>query len=174
MAAARVLAARDDTPLYGHLRAPEVELRLPVPHFNLLNGGAHAANRVEFQECMVAPVDAVRAGAESYAALRARLRDTGLATGLGDEGGFARSRLTRHRLGQRRRGVGPVNRPSKWSAVLGWNGRLRLGNHRCRALGDNRRRVVGAGWLSGPNRTVNTGGDSTRTPLPTRAGSACL
>lgn len=95
MAAARMLAAAENVPLYGFLRDRDVELRLPVPHFNLLNGGAHAANRVEFQEFMVAPVgagsmaEAVRAGAEIYAVLRARLRDAGLSTGLGDEGGFA-------------------------------------------------------------------------------------
>jgi enolase len=95
MAAARAVAALYETTLYGFLRPPGCPFRLPVPHFNLLNGGAHAANRVEFQEFMVAPVgapsmaEAVRAGAEIYAALRTRLRDAGLATGLGDEGGFA-------------------------------------------------------------------------------------
>jgi enolase len=76
-----------------------VELRdgdsLPVPHFNVLNGGVHAPNELDFQEFMIAPVgapsiaDAVRAGAEIYAALRRELADRKLSTGLGDEGGFA-------------------------------------------------------------------------------------
>jgi enolase len=66
-----------------------------VPHFNVLNGGAHAQNRSSFQEFMVAPVgasslaDAVRAGAEVYAALRRELAGRSMATDLGDEGGFA-------------------------------------------------------------------------------------
>jgi enolase len=95
MALARALASRADMPLYAYLRPDGVTPRLPVPHFNVLNGGAHATNRVEFQEFMIAPVgaptvaDAVRAGAEIYGALKARLADAGLATGVGDEGGFA-------------------------------------------------------------------------------------
>jgi enolase len=69
--------------------------RLPVPHFNVLNGGAHAPNKLDFQEFMVAPLgapsmaEAVRAGAEVYTALRKLLAGKGFATGLGDEGGFA-------------------------------------------------------------------------------------
>jgi enolase len=68
---------------------------LPVPHFNVINGGAHAQNPLDFQEFMLAPLgapsfaEAVRAGAEVYAALRARIHTAGMATGLGDEGGFA-------------------------------------------------------------------------------------
>ena len=95
MALTRALAARAGVPLHAYLRPDGVVPRLPVPHFNVLNGGAHATNRVEFQEFMIAPVgapsvaEAVRAGAEIYAALRARLKDAGLATGVGDEGGFA-------------------------------------------------------------------------------------
>lgn len=95
MATARAIAQLREEPLFVSLAAPGVPMRLPVPHFNLLNGGAHAANAVEFQEFMVAPIgapseaEAIRAGAEVYVALRARLRDAGLSTGLGDEGGFA-------------------------------------------------------------------------------------
>ncbi|WP_018549432.1 phosphopyruvate hydratase [Streptomyces sp. LaPpAH-108] len=69
--------------------------RLPVPHFNVVNGGAHAANDLDFQEFMLAPLgapslpEAVRAGAEVYARLKSRLSAEGFATGLGDEGGFA-------------------------------------------------------------------------------------
>lgn len=95
MALARALAARAGLPLHAYLRPAGVTPRLPVPHFNVLNGGAHATNKVEFQEFMIAPLgapseaDAVRAGAEIYAALRARLKGAGLSTGVGDEGGFA-------------------------------------------------------------------------------------
>ncbi len=68
---------------------------MPVPCFNVLNGGAHAPNALDFQEFMISPLgapneaEAVRAGAEVYAALRKRLAAAGHATGLGDEGGFA-------------------------------------------------------------------------------------
>ncbi|GHJ41176.1 phosphopyruvate hydratase [Streptomyces sp. TS71-3] len=68
---------------------------LPVPHFNVVNGGAHASNDLDFQEFMLAPLgapdlpQAVRAGAEVYGRLRTRLASQGHPTGLGDEGGFA-------------------------------------------------------------------------------------
>ena len=95
MAAARGFAAAAGIPLWRSLGADAGAARLPVPHFNVVNGGAHAANRLDFQEFMIAPLgapslaEAVRAGAEIYAALRGRLADSGFATGLGDEGGFA-------------------------------------------------------------------------------------
>ncbi|MBN1172755.1 MAG: phosphopyruvate hydratase [Micromonosporaceae bacterium] len=95
MAAARAFAQAAGLPLWRYLTPEGATPRLPVPHFNVLNGGAHAPNRLDFQEFMIAPVgapslaEAVRAGAEVYAALRRRLTDRGLATGLGDEGGFA-------------------------------------------------------------------------------------
>ena len=66
-----------------------------MPHFNVVNGGVHAPNALDFQEFMIAPLgagsfaEAVRAGAEVYAALRSLLASQGHATGLGDEGGFA-------------------------------------------------------------------------------------
>jgi enolase len=94
MAAARAMAAADDEPLYRWL-SPRTPLRLPVPHFNVVNGGAHAQNPLEFQEFMVAPrgaptyAEALRAGADVYRALRGLLHDLGESTGLGDEGGFA-------------------------------------------------------------------------------------
>ncbi len=93
MAVAR--AAAGPLPLYEFLRPAGVELRLPVPHFNVLNGGAHAGNALDFQEFMIAPLgapsmaEAVRAGADVYSRLRGLLTTAGLATGLGDEGGFA-------------------------------------------------------------------------------------
>ena len=95
MAAARAIAASAGVPLWQSLNPSGVSPRLPVPHFNVVNGGAHAPNKLDFQEFMIAPVgapnmaEAVRAGAEVYAALRSELAGKGFATGLGDEGGFA-------------------------------------------------------------------------------------
>ncbi len=95
MAAARAFAAAQDLTLWDYLTPAETTAVLPVPHFNVVNGGAHAPNKLDFQEFMLAPLgaptfaDAVRAGAEVYAALKARLTKAGHATGLGDEGGFA-------------------------------------------------------------------------------------
>ncbi len=95
MAAARAFAATAGIALWrsfaGSLSAP----RLPAPHFNLINGGRHASNQLEFQEFMLAPLgapsvaDAARAGSEVYAALRKLLLGRNLSVGLGDEGGFA-------------------------------------------------------------------------------------
>ncbi len=95
MAAARAVAISDGTELYESLAPAGVRPQLPVPHFNVLNGGAHAQNPLEFQEFMIAPIgapnfaEAYRAGSEIYSALRARLHELGQTTGLGDEGGFA-------------------------------------------------------------------------------------
>jgi enolase len=95
MAAARAFAATAGVPLWRYLTPDGVTPRLPVPHFNVVNGGAHAPNSLDFQEFMLAPIgaptfaEAVRAGAQVYAALKARLSADGFATGLGDEGGFA-------------------------------------------------------------------------------------
>ncbi len=95
MAAARAMALADDKPLYRWLAPDESLLRLPVPHFNVVNGGAHAQNDLEFQEFMLAPLgapnfaEALRAGAEVYQALRGLLHAAKHSTGLGDEGGFA-------------------------------------------------------------------------------------
>jgi enolase len=95
MAAARAAAASAGLPLWGYLGGPDVAPRLPWPSFNVVNGGMHAPNDLDFQEFMITPLgaptfpEAVRAGAEVYAALRRRLAADGHATGLGDEGGFA-------------------------------------------------------------------------------------
>jgi len=95
MAVARALSITGGLPLWQSLTPAGVEPRLPVPHFNVVNGGVHAPNDLDFQEFMVVPLgaptmaEAVRAGAEVYAALRGLLASEGLATGLGDEGGFA-------------------------------------------------------------------------------------
>lgn len=95
MAAARAIAAAEGVPLWYSLAPHDVTPRIPVPHFNVVNGGAHAPNALEFQEFMLAPLgapsvaEAVRAGVEIYQVLRAQLLAKHLSVGLGDEGGFA-------------------------------------------------------------------------------------
>jgi enolase len=96
LAAAHAAAASLEMPLYRYLGGVGART-LPVPFFNILNGGKHAQDSTDFQEFMVAPVgvttyaEALRAGAEVFWALRAILHDEGRATGQGDEGGFAPS-----------------------------------------------------------------------------------
>ncbi|MEV5012532.1 phosphopyruvate hydratase [Streptomyces sp. NPDC055692] len=96
LAAARAEAALAGRELWQHLgHLAATTPRLPVPHFNVVNGGVHAANDLDFQEFMLAPLgasslpEAVRIGAEVYSRLKARLSADGHASGLGDEGGFA-------------------------------------------------------------------------------------
>jgi enolase len=94
MAIARAAAAAAALPLYAYLGGPGAR-RLPVPMMNILNGGKHADNSVDFQEFMVMPLgapsfaEALRCGAETFHALAAILKKKGYATGVGDEGGFA-------------------------------------------------------------------------------------
>lgn len=94
LAVAQAAAAESGLPLYRYLGGAQAH-RLPVPLMNILNGGAHADNSVDLQEFMVAPVgarnfsEALRMGSEVYASLKTVLRARGLATGVGDEGGFA-------------------------------------------------------------------------------------
>ncbi|MEE3718743.1 phosphopyruvate hydratase [Tumidithrix elongata RA019] len=94
LANAKAAAASIGLPLYRYLGSPLANL-LPVPLMNVLNGGAHADNNVDIQEFMIVPVgapsfkEALRYGAEVFAALSAVLHDKGLATSVGDEGGFA-------------------------------------------------------------------------------------
>lgn len=94
MAIARAGAQVSGRPLYAYL-ATSSSYRLPVPMMNVINGGAHAANSLDFQEFMIVPHGApsfregLRWGAETYHALRALLKEKGLAVGVGDEGGFA-------------------------------------------------------------------------------------
>jgi enolase 1/2/3 len=96
LATAHAAAASAGLPLYRYLGG-EAATTLPVPFFNILNGGKHAVDSTDFQEFMVAPIgaatfaEALRAGAEVFAALRSLLHDEGHATGQGDEGGFAPS-----------------------------------------------------------------------------------
>ena len=96
LACAHAAAAAHDQPLYRYLGGVGARI-LPVPMFNILNGGKHAQDSTDFQEFMVMPVgsetfsEALRAGAEIFGALRTILHDEGHATGQGDEGGFAPS-----------------------------------------------------------------------------------
>ncbi|WP_314301956.1 phosphopyruvate hydratase [Kocuria palustris] len=94
LAVARASAEEADLPLYKYLGGPNAHV-LPVPMMNILNGGSHADSNVDIQEFMIAPIgfatfsEALRAGTEVYHALKSVLKDRGLSTGLGDEGGFA-------------------------------------------------------------------------------------
>jgi len=94
MAVARAAAMAAGLPLYAYLGGPGAT-RLPVPMMNILNGGKHADNSVDFQEFMVMPIgaptfaEALRYGAETFHALKKILAKKGYATSVGDEGGFA-------------------------------------------------------------------------------------
>ena len=96
LACAHAAAAAHDEPLYRYIGGVGARI-LPVPMFNIVNGGKHAQDSTDFQEFMVMPVglatyaEALRAGAEIFGALRTILHDEGHATGQGDEGGFAPS-----------------------------------------------------------------------------------
>jgi enolase len=94
LAAAKASAAEAGVSLYRHLGGEEARM-LPVPMLNVINGGAHAQNTIDLQEFMLVPAgaesfaEALQIGAEVYHALRAVLHEQGLATAVGDEGGFA-------------------------------------------------------------------------------------
>jgi enolase 1/2/3 len=94
MAVARAAADSAGLQLFRYLGGPNAHV-LPVPMMNILNGGAHADSNVDIQEFMIAPIgaptftEAVRWGAETYHALKSVLKQRGLSTGVGDEGGFA-------------------------------------------------------------------------------------
>lgn len=94
MAAARASATQLGLPLYKYLGGPNAKV-LPVPMMNILNGGAHSDAPIDFQEFMIIPKglptfsEALRAGAEIFHALKGVLKDRGLSTAIGDEGGFA-------------------------------------------------------------------------------------
>jgi enolase len=99
MAAAKASAQVAGLPLYAYIGQlagiPREQFTLPVPMMNILNGGAHADSNVDIQEFMVVPLglpsfrEALRGGAETFHALRSILKQRGLSTGVGDEGGFA-------------------------------------------------------------------------------------
>ena len=94
LACAKAAAAATGQPLYRYLGGDAANI-LPVPMMNILNGGAHADNPIDFQEFMVMPVgatsfsEALRCGAEIFQALKSALHQAGLSTAVGDEGGFA-------------------------------------------------------------------------------------
>ena len=94
LAVAKAAANAAHLPLYRYIGGPNAHV-LPVPMMNIINGGAHADSDVDFQEFMIAPIgastfgEALRMGAEVYHTLKGLLKSKGLATGLGDEGGFA-------------------------------------------------------------------------------------
>ncbi|GAA1921987.1 phosphopyruvate hydratase [Nocardioides marmoribigeumensis] len=94
LAVARAAADSADLPLFRYVGGPNAHV-LPVPMMNILNGGSHADSNVDVQEFMIAPIgaatfrEALRQGAEVYHALKSVLKQRGLGTGLGDEGGFA-------------------------------------------------------------------------------------
>ena len=96
LAVARAAADSAGLPLFRYVGGPSAHL-LPVPMMNIVNGGAHADSNVDIQEFMIAPIgaatfaEALAMGTETYHALKAVLKKDGLATGLGDEGGFAPS-----------------------------------------------------------------------------------
>ncbi|HYA09982.1 MAG TPA: phosphopyruvate hydratase, partial [Gaiellaceae bacterium] len=94
LAAAKAAAAEEGQPLFRHLGGKGART-LPVPMMNVINGGVHAANSIDLQEFMVVPAgaesfaEALQIGAETYHALQKVLKQQGLATAVGDEGGFA-------------------------------------------------------------------------------------
>ncbi|WP_394277334.1 phosphopyruvate hydratase [Luteococcus sp.] len=94
LAVAHAAAESAELPLYRYLGGPTANV-LPVPMMNILNGGSHADSNVDIQEFMIAPIgassfaEALQQGAQVYHALKSVLKEKGLATGLGDEGGFA-------------------------------------------------------------------------------------
>src|SRR4051794_32660921 len=94
MACARAAAEFLDVPLYRYIGGSNAKT-LPVPMMNIINGGAHADNNVDFQEFMIVPIgapsfsEALRTGAEIFHALKSVLKKKGYATSVGDEGGFA-------------------------------------------------------------------------------------
>jgi enolase len=96
LAVARAAADSAGLPLFRYVGGPSAHV-LPVPMMNIVNGGAHADSNVDIQEFMIAPIgagtfaEALAMGAETYHALKSVLKKDGLATGLGDEGGFAPS-----------------------------------------------------------------------------------
>jgi enolase 1/2/3 len=94
LAVAKAAADSSGQPIWRYLGGPNAHV-LPTPMLNVINGGAHADNELELQECMLMPVgsaslsEAVRWGSECFHALRALLHDAGMSTAVGDEGGFA-------------------------------------------------------------------------------------
>ena len=95
LACAKAAAASAGIPLYRAIAGGQRDMRLPMPMMNIINGGAHADNGIDMQEFMILPVgapsfsEAVRWGAEVFHTLKSQLKQSGLSTAVGDEGGFA-------------------------------------------------------------------------------------
>ncbi len=95
LAVAKAAAAFENQPLFTRFQLPNCEYRFPVPLMNIINGGAHADNAIDFQEFMIVPYGAsdfsesLRYGAATFQALKSLLKDRGFVTAVGDEGGFA-------------------------------------------------------------------------------------
>ena len=104
LAVAKAAAIANGQPLYRYVGGASARL-LPVPMMNIVNGGVHADNPIDFQEFMVMPVgaqnfaEALRMGAEIFQTLKAALKTAGLNTNVGDEGGYARRRRRRRSSG---------------------------------------------------------------------------
>ena len=141
LACAHASAASHELPLYRYLGGVGARI-LPVPQFNILNGGKHATDSTDFQEFMVMPIglpsfpEALRAGAEIFAALRTILHDEGHAVGQGDEGGFAPS-LPIERGGGRGHPAG--DREGRLQARRRGRHRARSGDQLGARRGDGRR-----------------------------------
>ena len=111
LAVAKAAAQASGLPLYRYVGGPKAEL-LPVPMMNIINGGVHADNPIDFQEFMIMPVgaesfrEALRMGAEVFHTLKKQLADAGHNTNVGDEGGFAPNLKSRRGAGLHRQGGG--------------------------------------------------------------------
>ena len=153
LAVAKAAAESAELPLFRYVGGPNAYL-LPVPMMNILNGGAHADSNVDVQEFMIAPIgaatftEALEKGVAVYHALKAVLQGRGLATGLGDEGGFAPNLdsnraaldLIAEAVGQRRAhpryghrprhgrgGQRVLHRPDRWAVPATTRSRARPG-----------------------------------------------
>ena len=150
LAVARAAAESAELPLYRYLGGPNGHV-MPVPMMNILNGGSHADSNVDIQEFMIAPIgastfrQALQWGAEVYHALKKVLKDRGLSTGLGDEGGFApnldsnargarpdpRGDRSRRAASPARRSRSPsTSRPRSSTATTATRSKVRSGPHR--------------------------------------------
>ena len=199
LAAAKAAADESELPLYRYVGGANAHV-LPMPFINVLNGGAHADSNVDLQEFMLAPVgaasfaEALRWGVETYHALKVLLHDRGLATALGDEGGFApnlpsneealtllarRDRARRATRRARRSRSRSTSRPPSSSTTFGTgatSSRARAPSTR-RASGRTGSRSSATGTRSSRSRTAwprttGTAGPRSPTPLGDRCSSS--
>ena len=182
LAAAKAAAAAHGLPLYRYLGGANARV-LPVPMMNILNGGAHADNNVDFQEFMVMPLgatsfrEALRCGAEIFHSLKTVLKDKGLNTAVGDEGGFAPNLKSNEEAIEvilqaidkagykRRQGRLPRPRRRRHRVLQG----RRLHTSRTRA---SRRRPPSRWSSSSPRGPASTRSARSRTAAPRTTGTA--